>query len=164
VVLDKSNCSMGTLAKMDSTFGVFDGTTALPSQWVSDPSGRSGSMLFLAPSLQPGEHKTLEIHFGSHGDVKSIAAAKYILPRKDVTWENDRTAHRIYGGPIAGDVRDGIDVWVKRVRYPIMDNWYNGDSLKGKKRISYHVDHGEGADYFDVKKSLGAGGSGLWTS
>jgi pectinesterase len=94
--------------------------------------------------------------------VTSVTDAKYILPRKDIAWENDRIAHRIYGGPLAGDVSDGIDVWVKRVRYPIIDKWYDGDSLKGKKRISYHVDHGEGADFFLVGKSLGAGGCALW--
>jgi hypothetical protein len=88
--------------------------------------------------------------------------AKYILPRKDVAWENDRIAYRIYGGPLAGNVLNGLDVWVKRVRYQIIDKWYDGDSLKGKKRISYHVDHGEGADMFDVGKSLGAGACGLW--
>ena len=92
----------------------------------------------------------------------SVTDAKYVLPRKDIAWENDRIAYRIYGGPLAGDVRSGIDVWVKRVRYRIIDKWYDGDSLRGKRRISYHVDHGEGADYFLVGRSLGAGGCALW--
>jgi unsaturated rhamnogalacturonyl hydrolase len=54
-------------------------------------------------------------------------------------------------------VKNGLDVWTKRVRTPIIDKWYDGDSLKGKARISYHVDHGEGADMFEVGRSLGAG-------
>jgi len=94
---------------------------------------------------------------------RAIASAKYILPRKDIAWENDRIAHRIYGSILAGNVLDGIDVWVKRVRYPIIDKWYNGDSLPGAKRISYHVDHGEGADMFNVGSSLGDGGCALWS-
>jgi unsaturated rhamnogalacturonyl hydrolase len=91
----------------------------------------------------------------------SLVDAKYILPRKDVCWENDRIAFRIYGGPLAGNVKNGLDVWTKRVRYPIMDKWYNGDSLKGKDRVSYHVDHGEGADMFEVGRSLGAGATAI---
>ncbi|HUL43809.1 MAG TPA: DUF4861 domain-containing protein [Bacteroidota bacterium] len=94
---------------------------------------------------------------------QDVASSKYILPRKDIAWENDRIAHRIYGSILAGNVLDGIDVWVKRVRYPIIDEWYNGDSLPGVKRISYHVDHGEGADMFDVGSSLGDGGCAIWS-
>jgi pectinesterase len=94
--------------------------------------------------------------------VDSITDAKFVVPRKDVAWENDRIAYRIYGGPLAGDVRDGIDVWVKRVRYHVIDKWYHGDSFRGAQRISYHVDHGEGADFFLVGRSLGGGGCALW--
>jgi hypothetical protein len=57
----------------------------------------------------------------------------------DFAWENDRLAHRIYGPgldtPAAGRSRmisSGIDVWTKRVRYPIVDRWY----LKGHD--AYH--------------------------
>ncbi len=90
------------------------------------------------------------------------ALAMFMVPREDVAWENDRIAYRIYGSARAGDVRSGLDVLVKRVRYPVLEKWYHADSLKGTGRISYHVDHGEGADFFTVGKSLGGGGCALW--
>ncbi len=73
----------------------------------------------------------------------------------DFAWESDRVAYRVYGPALAplNDAAGGIDVWVKSVRYPIIDKWYAGDD--------YHVDHGEGFDGYKVGKSRGAGGSGL---
>jgi pectinesterase len=50
----------------------------------------------------------------------------------------------------------GLDVWVKRVRDPIVEKWY------AKGHDEYHHDTGEGADFFDVGQSLGAGGTGIW--
>jgi pectinesterase len=115
-------------------------------------------------NFKPNETKIFVLSYGEEKKeaILSVTNAVFTVPRKDVAWENDRIAYRIYGGPLAGDVRNGIDVWVKRVKYQIIDQWYNGDSLKGSQRISYHVDHGEGADFFLVGKSLGAGGSALW--
>ena len=67
----------------------------------------------------------------------------------DIFWENDRTAHRIYGPAVSrpapngeGLVSSGIDVWVKRVRTPFMDK----QLLTGKQ----HNDNGEGRDCYDV--------------
>jgi pectinesterase len=122
-----------------------------------------GEFLFQS-GFKPNETKLFVLSNSSltKGTPPSVVDAKFVIPRKDVAWENDRIAFRIYGGPLAGDVFNGLDVWVKRVRYNIIDKWYDGDSLKGKRRISYHVDHGEGADFFNVGKSLGAGGSALW--
>ncbi len=93
---------------------------------------------------------------------ESIVDVKFVLPRQDIAWENDRIAFRIYGSKLAGDVLNGIDVWVKRVRYPIIDKWYKGNALEGPQKISYHIDHGEGADFFTVGRSLGAGGAAIW--
>jgi hypothetical protein len=88
--------------------------------------------------------------------------ARYVPERlDDFAWENDRVAHRAYGPaldtPAAGQSRmisSGIDLWCKRVRYPIVDRWY----VKGH----YHDDTGEGLDMYDVGKLRGAGGTGLW--
>jgi hypothetical protein len=123
-----------------------------------------GNEFLFQSNFNPKEAKSFTVFNDSmqHSEPLSVTDVKYVLPRKDVTWENDRIAHRIYGSPLAGDVLNGIDVWVKRVRYHIIDTWYAGDSLKGKARISYHVDHGEGADFFTVGRSLGAGGCAIW--
>jgi len=92
------------------------------------------------------------------------AFARYVPERyDDFAWENDRIAHRIYGpgldSPAAGKSRmasSGIDVWVKRVRYPIVDRWY----IRGHN--NYHKDNGEGLDLYDVGIGRGCGGTGIW--
>jgi hypothetical protein len=90
--------------------------------------------------------------------------ARYVPERyDDFAWENDRIAHRIYGpgldSPAAGGSRlvsSGIDVWAKRVRYPVVDRWY----IRGHN--NYHKDNGEGFDFYSVGTGRGCGGSGIW--
>jgi pectinesterase len=80
--------------------------------------------------------------------------------RDDMAWENDRIAFRTYGVGLAKYeplVSSGIDVWVKSVRVPVLDKWY-----AKKAPASYHHDTGEGADFFDVGPTLGAGGVAVW--
>lgn len=110
----------------------------------------------------PGESKTFVIRAtrAQTGSSASLVDARYVEPREDLAWENDRIAFRMYGPALAAEVNNGIDVWVKRVRYLIVKKWYEGEEQTPK--IVYHEDHGEGADFFDVGKSLGCGGSGLW--
>ena len=75
----------------------------------------------------------------------------------DVAWQSDRTAHRTYQLALIkgeGTVSSGIDVWSKRTRRMIVDEWYkNGD---------YHNDHGDGMDDYHVGRSRGCGGLGIW--
>ncbi|HYC98699.1 glycoside hydrolase family 88 protein [Brevundimonas sp.] len=86
------------------------------------------------------------------------AVARFAPDRlDDLLWENDRVAHRIYGPAL--EAREppsgsGIDVWAKRVRYPFMD--------RQLRFPNYHVDRGEGLDYYDVGRGRGAGGLGVW--
>jgi hypothetical protein len=93
--------------------------------------------------------------------------ARYIPERlDDFAWENDKVAHRTYGpalgAPAPGGsgkevlVTSGNDIWFKRVPYPIVDRWYN------KGHDHYHVDEGEGMDMYNVGRTLGAGGTGIW--
>lgn len=89
-------------------------------------------------------------------------SARYIPERfDDFAWENDKIAHRTYGPaldtPRAGNdqmVSSGMDIWCKKVSYPIVDRWY----LKGH----YHDDTGEGLDMYDVGNARGCGGTGIW--
>jgi pectinesterase len=86
--------------------------------------------------------------------------ARFVPPREDLAWENDRIAFRMYGPPLAEEgSNNGIDVWTKRVCYLIVEKWYRGEEQNPV--ISYHEDHGEGADYFTVGSSLGAGACAL---
>jgi len=84
----------------------------------------------------------------------------------DFAWENDRMAHRTYGLPLAAQpapgatkeilVTSGLDLWCKRVDYPVVDRWYN------KGHDHYHHDEGEGMDMYGVGPSRGCGGTGVW--
>lgn len=93
--------------------------------------------------------------------------ARYVPERlDDFAWENDRIAHRTYGPALAAPdtekrgkevlVTSGLDVWCKRVSYPIVDRWYN------KGHDHYHHDEGEGMDMYGVGTTCGCGGTGVW--
>ncbi|WP_281298799.1 DUF4861 family protein [Flavobacterium limnophilum] len=78
--------------------------------------------------------------------------ARYVPERKDdFAWENDKIAFRAYGKALENTKEDafGLDVWVKRTDRLILNERY--------KRNEYHVDHGDGMDYYHVGFSLGAG-------
>ena len=85
---------------------------------------------------------------------------RFVPERKDdFAWENDQVAFRAYGPALrAGPEDSGIDCWLKRVPYPIIDSWYSGE----KRGVSYHKDHGEGYDPYHVGSSRGCGGLALW--
>jgi hypothetical protein len=93
--------------------------------------------------------------------------ARYVGERlDDFAWENDKVAHRTYGSALAAPaapgsgkevlVTSGLDVWSKRVDYPIVDRWYN------KGHDHYHKDEGEGMDMYQVGITRGCGGTGIW--
>lgn len=93
--------------------------------------------------------------------------ARYVPERlDDFAWENDKLAHRTYGTALAAPavpgsnkevlVSSGIDIWSKRVNYLIVDRWYN------KGHNHYHVDEGEGMDMYQVGRTRGTGGTGVW--
>jgi hypothetical protein len=91
-----------------------------------------------------------------------------IVPERldDFAWENDKIAHRTYGPALAAPApagsskevlkTSGLDIWFKRVPYPIVDRWYNIG------HDHYHHDEGEGIDMYNVGTTLGAGGTGIW--
>ena len=93
--------------------------------------------------------------------------ARFVPERlDDFAWENDKVAHRTYGpaleAPVpAGSKKEvlrssGLDIWCKRVSYPVVDRWYN------KGHDHYHHDEGEGMDMYQVGPSRGCGGTGVW--
>lgn len=95
------------------------------------------------------------------------AFARFVPERlDDFAWENDKLGHRTYGPALAAPderktgkevlVSSGLDLWCKRVSYPIVDRWYN------KGHDHYHRDEGEGMDLYQVGQSRGCGGTGIW--
>jgi hypothetical protein len=63
-------------------------------------------------------------------------------------------------GVKGGTLTSGIDAWLKRVEYPIINKWYK-EHLSGE--ASYHKDNGEGLDNFHVGASRGIGGIAIKT-
>ena len=144
---------------------VRDGVTGreLVSQVVdNDGDGTPDELLFQA-SFAPGETRGATIERGAPtaAFAKPRVYAKHIEDRDDIAWESDRIAYRIYGQglwKIEPLKSSGVDVWVKRTRDPIVDKWY------AKGHDAYHRDTGEGADFFDVGESLGAGGTAVYVN
>jgi hypothetical protein len=110
---------------------------------------------------------TLESVATATPPVTPCAYARLVPERfDDLAWENDRIAHRMYGmalnGPAAAAVGEklrgsGVDVWAKRVTYPIVDRWYQ----KGHDQL--HKDgEGEGLDLYSIGGARGDGGTGIW--
>jgi rhamnogalacturonyl hydrolase YesR len=77
---------------------------------------------------------------------------------RDVAWENDRIAFRVFGPEVRNKVGSGVDVWAKSVDYPILEKWYKLNA-EGK---DYHVDRGEGCDFYDMRKRSGCGALSIW--
>ena len=78
--------------------------------------------------------------------------ARFVPERKDdCAWEYEEIAFRTYGKAIEKTKEDayGLDVWVKRTDKLIINERY--------KLGNYHIDIGNGMDYYHVGFSLGAG-------
>jgi len=96
--------------------------------------------------------------------IPSLVMARYVPERyDDFAWENDRMAHRAYGPALElpSATKDqmtssGLDLWVKKVRYPVVNGWYH------KGHDGLHTDTGEGLDMYEVGPYRGAGGTGIW--
>ena len=86
---------------------------------------------------------------------------RYVPERKgDVAWENDFTAFRVYSLDVAEKSRtlSGVDMWPKSVDYSIIDTWYALDAA-GQP---YHIDRGQGCDFYMMGNGRGIGGTGVW--
>lgn len=109
--------------------------------------------LLLQITLAPNSQLELLIKKGKHANVETKTYGRYVPERlDDFAWENDKIAFRMYGKALEeGGVGNayGIDVWVKRTERMIINERY--------KRGEYHVDHGDGMDYYHVGLTLGAG-------
>jgi len=125
----------------------------------ADADGRPDSLLFQA-SFFPNEAKVFVVEAAApQVAAKSRAHVKFVPERTDVAWENDRIAFRTYG-QLLWKLEDlhssGVDVWVKRTRALVLDDWY------GHGHDYYHLDRGEGADFYKVGPTLGAGATAIW--
>jgi pectinesterase len=127
----------------------------------NDGDGKNDELIFQT-DFEPGQTKVFNI-LESNGvpevNVVERTNAMFVPQRKDdFAWENDKIAFRVYGPQLQRTELNssGIDVWVKRVKYPVMEKMYS------KGHDYYHSDNGEASDFYTVGESLGCGGLGAW--
>jgi hypothetical protein len=123
-------------------------------------------------AFNPGQEKKFRILCTFERPDKKLSETKTFarfVPERidDFAWENDLVAFRTYGPEAqrlveakekGGTLSSGLDCWLKRVDYPVIDKWY-------KKYVdggTYHKDDGEGYDPYHVGASRGCGGIGVW--
>ena len=132
---------------------------------VSDNNGDGiPDELLLLTDLNPNETKEYLLAKSTETEkVDPLVSLKFVKVREDIAWESDRIAYRMYGPALAKEVNNGIDIWIKRVKYPIVDKWYtHSEKYSNGGKDTYHQDTGEGADFYAVGRSLGAGSACLW--
>ena len=104
-------------------------------------------------SLAPKEKRHFLLSYGKRIPFVAKTYGRFVPERKDdFAWENDKIAFRMYGKALEQTPKEmayGMDVWVKRTTRMIINERY----LRGE----YHVDHGDGMDYYHVGFTLGAG-------
>ncbi len=128
----------------------------VPTQALDEDGDGDIDKLLFTVDLLPKEARPYRVVKLAGAQPKAMpkrTMARFVPERRDdFAWENDRIAYRMYGPGLAPDkVGSGVDVWVKSVRYPVMNKFY--------KHGDYHKDHGEGLDGYGVGPTRGAGGS-----
>jgi hypothetical protein len=127
-----------------------------------DGDGEADLLLFQS-GFKAGESRSFTLKGGEPkvpAREQFKAYGRFVRERcDDFAWENDRIAHRMYGAALETYkpeplTSSAVDVWVKRVRRLVINDWYMVDN--------YHVDTGEGADLYSAGASRGCGGSGIW--
>ncbi len=159
-----------------SMFFVQDDKTGdyLLSQVVDEDMDGELDYLLFQPEMEAGETRiynlVTDVDSSLFPETEISTYSRFVPERTDdYAWENDRVAFRTYGptaermvvdGTPGGTLTSGIDCWLKRVDYPIINKWYK-ETLEGEG--SYHEDTGEGLDDFHVGASRGCGGVGVWS-
>lgn len=147
---------------------VSSGKLAITQLVDLDGNGTMDQLLFQPIVAPNSEVKYQIITISEVEKPKSIdyCYSRFVPERTDdYTWENNRVAFRVYG-PTAqkmiedsipgGTLSSGVDAWLKKVEYPIINKWYKKTLVD--KTGSYHEDTGEGLDNFHVGASRGVGG------
>jgi hypothetical protein len=142
---------------------------------IIDNNGDGNPDQLLFQATVPALSKVIYIVFISEDQAIQVLKSNYttyarFVPERidDFAWENDLVAFRTYGpeaqrlvdeGKEGGTLSSGIDLWLKKVNYSVIDSWY------AKNVVSpgyYHIEHGEGYDPYHVGYSRGSGGTGIW--
>lgn len=153
-----------------NNYGIQDFETKeiLVSQGVDTDKDQYADVLLFQPRMKANSKRKfelIEIHHSKRPKSKSVCFSRFVPERMDdYAWENDKVAFRVFGptaqkmvedGIEGGTLSSGVDAWLKRVEYPIINKWYRKEL---KTEGSYHADDGEGLDNFHVGPSRGVGG------
>lgn len=143
----------------------------LRTQWIDYNNDGKGDELLFEVDIKANSVANYSIvsDTAKVSESKATTYSRFVPERiDDYAWENNKVAFRAYG-PTAqqlveqnkegGTLSSGIDLWLKKVDYSIIDGWY-------KKNVEspgyYHIEHGEGYDPYHVGASRGTGGAGIW--
>ena len=137
-------------------------------QYVDNDGDGSFDIVLFQPIIPAKSERQFEYFTITNEEIPSApdnCYARFVPERTDdYAWENDRVAFRVYG-PTAqkmvedsvagGTLSSGVDAWLKKVEYPIINKWYKKNDLKPG---AYHEPSPEGLDNFHVGVSRGVGG------
>ncbi len=145
-------------------------------QWLDyDLDGKPDELIFQV-DIKADAQKTFALVRDKKGADRQPQSERTTFSRfvperiDDYAWENDRVAFRTYGPEAqrlveakqpGGTLSSGIDLWLKRVSYPVIHHWYTRNT---ETAGYYHIDHGEGYDPYHVGTSRGTGGAGVWVN
>jgi hypothetical protein len=145
---------------------VGDPSNFLKTQCIDENKDGIDDVIIFQPKIAPLATEKYELVItDSQIENEEICYSRFVPERTDdYAWENNKVAFRTYG-PTAqkmiednvkgGTLSSGIDAWLKKVEYPIINKWYKKHT---EKTGSYHEDTGEGLDNFHVGVSRGIGG------
>lgn len=140
------------------------------------------SLLLFEASVRPGGTALFRVRPGQPRPVTpAVQGRQYPERLDDLAWENDRTAYRVYGPALqrTGERSFGIDVWVKNTPQPVVAGRYalelenqpdvsrlqregrRAEAAELQRQTSYHYDHGNGLDCYQVGPTLGCGAPAL---
>lgn len=168
IELTKKSLGLSVTAKLENyVLKEIGSNTLLQTQTVDNNSDGIADLILFQPKIKASSHQDFEVIEGENPSKETIIScySRFVPERTDdYAWENNKVAFRTYG-PVAqkmvedkipgGTLTSGIDAWLKRVEYPIINKWYE-KATNGTG--TYHKDTGEGLDNFHVGDSRGVGG------
>ncbi|GAA3557344.1 DUF4861 family protein [Snuella lapsa] len=153
-----------------SSIGIRDAKTGQLqiTQLVDQDGDGSMDIILFQPQIAPNSENVFEvitIVTEEQPKTEALCYSRFVPERTDdYTWENDKVAFRVFGPKAqkmvedsipGGTLSSGVDAWLKKVKYPIINKWYKKEL---ETEGSYHEDTGEGLDNFHVGISRGVGG------
>ncbi|QDW22241.1 DUF4861 family protein [Flavobacterium sp. KBS0721] len=168
IELTKKSLGLATSVKLENYAVKEAGTnTFLTTQSIDNDGDGITDVLLFQPKIKASSQQDFEVLVAENPSKETVIScySRFVPERTDdYAWENNKVAFRTYG-PVAqkmvedkiagGTLTSGIDAWLKRVDYPIINKWYE-KATNGTG--TYHKDTGEGLDNFHVGDSRGVGG------